>query len=169
MSNLRLPWTLCFHSSCGWSGPLHWHRWQQTGGYLLTPAAQSSCSSVEADYMQTQQTHETLKSGVCWSHSSSAGTWTSTQITFSLWLLSTRRSSRLPRPCFTALLIPVFLLLQGGILAAVSGTSDGSSLTAVSYKLVLVTWEVWLAGTSEESWTLERSFPLVLMIWIDYE
>ncbi|XP_076741425.1 uncharacterized protein LOC112435014 isoform X1 [Maylandia zebra] len=28
---------------------------------------------------------------------------------------------------------------QGGILAAVSGTSDGSSLTAVSYKLVLVT------------------------------
>lgn len=45
-------------------------------------------------------------------------------------------------PCFTALLIPVFLLLQGGILAAVSGTSDGSSLTAVSYKLVLVTREV---------------------------
>ncbi|XP_026025420.1 uncharacterized protein LOC113023550 [Astatotilapia calliptera] len=31
---------------------------------------------------------------------------------------------------------------QGGILAAVSGTSDGSSLTAVSYKLVLVTREV---------------------------
>lgn len=127
---------------------------------------QLSGSWLHAD---TQQTHETLKSGVCWSHSSSAGTWTSTQITFSLWLLSTRRSSRLPLPCFTALLIPVFLLLQGGILAAVSGTSDGSSLTAVSYKLVLVTWEVWLAGTSEESWTLERSFPLVLMIWIDYE
>lgn len=47
----------------------------------------------------------------------------------------------LPLPCFTALLIPVFFLLQGGILAAVSGTSDGSSLTAVSYKLVLITWE----------------------------
>lgn len=56
--------------------------------------------------------------------------------------LAALHQEKQPSPCFTALLIPVFLLLQGGILAAVSGTSDGSSLTAVSYKLVLVTREV---------------------------